>query len=89
MENLDHSLVGAICIKGIVTKLAQFFRIDVSNLPSIKPLFLDEIFIRNSKQFTLLNKKWVWKHDLSDQASMHALFKEIEEYQEEAQPQQA
>ena len=56
---ISDSLVGAICIGGVVTKLAQFFRIDVQNLPSIKPLFLDETFIRNSKQFTLLNKKWV------------------------------
>ena len=30
----------------------------------------------------------MWKHDLSDQASVEALFKEIEEYLEEAQPQQ-
>ena len=56
---ISDSLVGAICIGGIVTKLAQFFGVDVQNLPSIKPLFLDETFIRNSKQFTLLNKKWV------------------------------
>ena len=85
---ISDSLVSAICIGGVVTKLAQFFRIDVQNISSIKPLFLDETFIRNSKQFTHLNKKWVWKHDLSDQASVEALFKEIEEYQEEAQPQQ-
>ena len=45
---ISDSLVGAICIGGIVTKLAQFFRIDVQNLPSIKPLFLKETFIRNS-----------------------------------------
>ena len=54
---ISDSLVGAICIGGIVTKLKQFFRIDFSNLPSMKPLFLDEIFIQNSKQFILLNKK--------------------------------
>ena len=80
---ISDSLVGAICIRGVVTKLAQFFRIDVQNLPSIKPLFLDETLIRNSKQFTSLNKKWVWKHDLSDQENVEALFQEIEEYQEE------
>ena len=83
---ISDSLGGAICIRGVVTKLAQFFRIDVQNLPSIKPLFLDETLIRNYKQFTLLNKKWVWKHDLSDQASVEALFQEIEDYQEEAHP---
>ena len=49
-------------------------------------MFLDETFIRNSKQFTSLNKKWVWKHDLSDQENVEALFQEIEEYQEEEQP---
>ena len=84
---ISDSLVGGICIGGVVTKLVQFLRIDVQNLPFIKPLFLDETFISNSKQFTLLNKKWVWKHDLSDQASVEALFKEIEDYQEETQPQ--
>ena len=85
---ISDSLVGAICIGGIVTKLAQFFGVDIQKLPSIKPLLLDENFIRNSKQFPLLNKKWVWKYDLSDQASVEALFKEIEEYQEEEQTQQ-
>ena len=29
----------------------------------------------------------MWKHDISDQANMEALFQEIEDYQEEAQPQ--
>ena len=83
---ISDSFAGTICIGGIVTMLAQFFGIDVQNLPSIKPLFLDETFIRNSKQFTLLNKKCVWKHDLSDQKTVEALFQEIEEYQgEEAQ----
>ena len=85
---ISDSLVGAICIGRIITKLAQLFRIDFQNLPSIKPLFLDETFIRNSKQFTLLNKKWVWKHDLSDQENMEALFQEIEEYQSEEEQQQ-
>ena len=73
---ISDSFVGAICIGGVVTKLAQFFRIDVQNLLSIKPLLLDETFIRNSKQFTLLNKKWVWKHDLGDHENMEALFQE-------------
>ena len=56
---ISDSLIGAICIGGVVTKLAQFFRIDVQNLPSIKPMFFDETFIRNSKQLTSLHKKWV------------------------------
>ena len=56
---ISDSLVSAICIGGVVTKLAQFLGINVQNLASIKHLFLDETFIRNSKQFTLLNKKWV------------------------------
>ena len=30
----------------------------------------------------------MWKHDLSDQENVEALFQEIEEYQEEAQPQE-
>ena len=30
----------------------------------------------------------MWKHDLSDQASVEALFQEIEDYQEEAHPQE-
>ena len=86
---ISDSLVSAICIGEIVIKLAQLFRIDVQNLPSIKPLFLDETFIRNSKHFTSLNKKWVWKHDLSNQENMEALFQEIEEYQgEKAQSQE-
>ena len=35
-----------------------------------------------------MNKKWLWKHDLSNQKNVEALFQEIEEYQEEAQPQE-
>ena len=85
---ISDSLVGAICIGGVVTKLAQFFRIDVQNLPSTKPLLLDETFIRNFKQFTLLNKKWVWKHDLGEHENVKALFQEIEEYQGEEEQQQ-
>ena len=37
---ISDSLVRAIGIGGIVTKLAQFFRIDLQNLPSIKPILL-------------------------------------------------
>ena len=85
---ISDSLIVAICIGGVVTKLAQLFRIDLQNLASIKPMFLDESFIRTSKQFTSLNKKWVWKHDLSDQENVEALFQEIEEYQEEEKPQE-
>ena len=51
-------------------------------------MFLDESFIRNSKQFTSLNKKWVWMHDLGDHKNMEALFQEIEEYQGEEEQQQ-
>ena len=54
----------------------------------MKPIFLDESFIRNSKQFTSLNKKWVWKHDLGDHENVEALFQEIEEYQGEGEEQQ-
>lgn len=35
-----------------------------------------------------MNKKWVWRHDLEDQANVEDLFKEIEDYQEEDQPPQ-
>ena len=56
---ISDSLVGAICIGGVVIKIAQFYRIDLNSLPSLKLMLLDETFIRNSKQFTSLNKKWV------------------------------
>ena len=35
-----------------------------------------------------MNKKWIWKYDLSDQENMEALFQEIEEYQGEEEQQQ-
>ena len=38
---ISDSLVGAICIGGVFTKLAQLFRIDLQNLPSLKPMILD------------------------------------------------
>ena len=56
---VSDSVVGAICIGGIITRLAQFFGVDVSKIPSIKPISLGEAFIQNSKQFTLMNKKWL------------------------------
>ena len=77
---ISDSLVGVICIGGAVTKIAQFYRIDLHSLPSIKPMLLDETFIQNSKQFTSLNKKWVWKHDLGDHENVEVLFQEIKEY---------
>ena len=80
---ISDSLVSVICVGGVVTKLAQFFRVDLHFLPSIKPMLLDESFIKNSKQFTFLNKKWVWKYDLGDNENVEALFKEIEDYQGE------
>ena len=80
---ISDRLFGAICIRCVVTKLAQFFRIDVQNLPSIKPLLFDETFIRNSKKFTSLIKKWVWKHDFREHENVEILFQEIEEYQGE------
>ena len=88
IQLISDSLVGAICIGGVVTKLAKFFRIDLHNLVSIKPMFLNESFIKNSKQFTSLNKKWVQKHDLGDRENVEALFQEIEEYQGEKEQQQ-
>ena len=78
---ISDSLVGAIYIGGVVIKIAQYYRIDLQNLPSLKPMLLDESFIRNSEQFTSLNKRWVWKHDLGKHENMEALFQEIEEYQ--------
>lgn len=42
---VSDSVVGDICIGGIITRLAQFFRVDVSKLRSIKPLSLDKAFI--------------------------------------------
>ena len=42
---ISDSLVGAICIGGIVTKIAQFYKIDLHSLPSIKHILLDETFI--------------------------------------------
>ena len=37
---ISDSLVGVICIGGVVTKIAQFYRIDLHSLPSLKPCFL-------------------------------------------------
>ena len=50
-------------------------------------MLLDETFIRNSKQFTSLNKKWIWKHDLGEHENVEALFQEIEDYQGEGEEQ--
>ena len=55
---ISDSLVGAICIGGIVIKIAQSYRIDLQNLPSLKPMILDESFIRNSKQFTSTKREF-------------------------------
>ena len=54
---ISDSLISAIYIGGIVTKIAQFYRIDLQTLSSLKPMLLDESFIRNFKQLTSLNKK--------------------------------
>ena len=37
---ISDSVVSAICIGGVVTKIAQFFRVDLHSLPSLKPCFL-------------------------------------------------
>ena len=46
---ISDSLVGTICISGVVTKIAQFYKIDLHSLPSLKFMLFYETFIINSK----------------------------------------
>ena len=71
---ISDSQTGAICISGIVTKLAQYYGIDLDLLHPTNPILLDEIFIKNSEQFTSINEVWVWKHNVSEIKHMDAIF---------------
>ena len=81
-QNLGiNSYSGAICIGGIVTKLARFYRIALDPLPSTPPVLLDDTFIKNSKQFISINEVWVWTHDIGESEHMNAIFQEIDEFE--------
>ena len=56
---ISDSVIGAICVGGIVTKLAQFYEVDLDALHPTKPILLDDTFLKHSKQFTSLNEALV------------------------------
>ena len=78
---ISDSITGAICVVGIVTKIAQFYGIDLDALHQTKPMLLDDTFIKHSKKFTSINEVWVWKHDLGESEHIDALFKQIDEFE--------
>ena len=89
---ISDSVTGAICVGGIVTKLAQYFGVDLDALHPTKPILLDDTFLKHSKQFTSINEAWVWKHDLGESEHIDALFQHIDEFEaqeEEQAPQSA
>ena len=46
---ISNSITGAICLGGIVTKLAQFYGVDLYALHPTKPILLDDTFLKHSK----------------------------------------
>ena len=82
---ISDSTSGAICVGGIVSKLAQFYGVDLDALHPTKPILLDFTFLRNSKQFTSINEAWVWKHDLGESEHIDALFQQIDEFEEQGE----
>ena len=71
---ISDSVTGAICVGGIITKLAQFYGVDLDVLHPTKPILLDDTFLKHSKQFTSINEALVWKHDLGESEHIDALF---------------
>ena len=60
---LSDSVSGNICIGAFITKIAQHFRINTSNLDSLPSILLDNTFIKNCRQFKRVNNIWYYKED--------------------------
>ena len=61
------SVSSNLCIGGFITKFAQHFRVNSSNLDSILSTLLDNSFIKNSKQFKRINNIWYQKDEEVEQ----------------------
>ena len=46
---ISDSTTGAICVGGIVTKLTQFYGVDLDALHPTKPILHDDTFLKHSK----------------------------------------
>ena len=60
---ISDSVSGSICIGGIVSRIAQYFGIELDHFDSIPYSLLDEKFIRNSNQFKKVNNLFVWMNE--------------------------
>ena len=60
---ISDSVSGAICIGGIVSRIAQHFGISLKSNESIPYSLLDEKFIKNSNQFKKVNNLFMWKNE--------------------------
>ena len=60
---ISDSIISAICIGQIITKIAQHFKINLDRLESIPYSLLDEKFLKNFNQFKKVNNLYVWKNE--------------------------
>ena len=58
---VNDSILSNTNIKGLITKTASFFSIPLHNPPYIPSSFLNITFVKNSKQFKLVNGIWYFK----------------------------
>ena len=55
----SYSVSEILCVSGIITKIANYFRINLNNVASIPPFFLDENILKNSRQFKKVRELWL------------------------------
>ena len=74
---------GSIYIGGIVSKIARFYGIKVDHLEAMPPILLNDVFIKNSKQFSLVNEKLIWLGDSTQEGDKgeNEIMREIDEFQ--------
>ena len=82
---VSDSISSSICIGGIMTKLANFYGLQLDNLECIPVILLNNTFVKNSKQLSFMENKWVWKGDAPQVVGeegdvMDTIVREIEEF---------
>ena len=63
----NDNVSGTLCVGGIITRISNFFKINLNNIPSLPPSYLDENLLRNSRQFKVVRNIWVWKDKVGDE----------------------
>ena len=78
---MSDNVSGHLCVRGIITKIENYFKIPLHNVHSIPP-FLDEILLKNYRQFKCVRGIWVWKDETGDEEIDEKLSQDLEDIEQ-------